>query len=137
MKHSDESIHITGQVTSGQGAGAFFTSQDHYKKNFLEKLGYIPYTGTLKIQVHQDTVPQLLQKQKGTTIEGFHTENTFLGKVKCFTGTLRKAHRGQDCTVILPEKSTYTTILEIIAPINLRKDLDLTDGDTVEITIKA
>ena len=43
---------------------------------------------------------------------------------------------GVNCAIILPEVPGYPEdVLEIIAPVNLRKKLGLKDGDTVEIKV--
>jgi riboflavin kinase len=43
---------------------------------------------------------------------------------------------GVNCAIIIPEVPDYPEdMLEIIAPINLRKKLGLKDGDTVEVKV--
>ena len=136
MNQSNTKIHIKGHITSGKGKGEFFISQEQYRKQFLEKLGYLPYSGTLNILLKQDETRKFLQKIKGITIHGFQIEKKTFGKVKCIEGTIKKKEETQNINLLIPEKSDYTNIIEIIAPLNLRKKLELNDGDEIEVIIK-
>ena len=53
-------------------------------------------------------------------------------------GLVFKARINQaDCAVVLPQVEGYPrNLLEIIAPMNLRKQLRLEDGDEVEVTVR-
>ena len=56
----------------------------------------------------------------------------------CCRGLLFKArlHATVECAVVIPKVQNYPNdVLEIIAPVNLRNRLDLSDGDTVELEI--
>src|SRR5579884_1631389 len=44
---SSEAIHFEGNVVQGMGEGAYYLSLEGYRRQFLEKLGYEPYPGTL------------------------------------------------------------------------------------------
>jgi riboflavin kinase len=41
------------------------------------------------------------------------------------------------CAIIRPDRSSYPlNLVEIIAPVNLRKTLGIKDGDEVEVTLE-
>ena len=113
MNQSNTKIHIKGHITSGKGKGEFFVSQEQYRKQFREKLGYLPYSGTLNILVKQDETRSVLEKIKGIKINGFQIEKKTFGKVKCIEGTIKKGEETQHMNLLIPEKSDYTNILEI------------------------
>ena len=136
MNRSNTKLHIKGKIASGKGKGAYFISQKQYKKQFKEQLGDFPFHGTLNITVQTDETRSLLNKIKGVTINGFQTEKKKFGNVKCIKGTIKKEQETQNIIIIIPEKSGYTDTLEIIAPINLRKELKLNNGDNVEIIVR-
>ena len=45
---------IKGTVSSGLNKASNFMNKDVYKKQYLEKLGFIPYIGTLNIKLNND-----------------------------------------------------------------------------------
>lgn len=62
---------------------------------------------------------------------GFEGNGKKFGAVKCFTCSINDEVRG---AVVVPEKSHYNNIMEIISDRNLRKTLSLSDGDEVYIS---
>ena len=42
---------ITGTLFSGLGEGAYYISLPGYKKQFISKLGFKPYPGTLNLKI--------------------------------------------------------------------------------------
>ena len=44
--------------------------------------------------------------------------------------------RNIDCAIIVPERSHYTDIIEIICQYHLRRTLSLEDGDSVDVKVK-
>ena len=53
ISKSPNSLSITGTITSGMGEGAYYMSMKGYTKQFKVKLGYIPYPGTLNVQLKE------------------------------------------------------------------------------------
>jgi riboflavin kinase len=117
------------------GKGKFFVTQENYKQQFIKKIGYIPYDGTLNIKIKNEDISNILKKTNGTIIKRFREKKRKFGQVKCLPCTLFKDKKMAEGTVVVPEKSLYTDIIEIIAPCNLRKKLNLTDGDIIEIIL--
>jgi len=48
-------IHFKGRIVSGMKEGTYYTSQQGYIRQFQEKLGFIPYPGTLNLEINPST----------------------------------------------------------------------------------
>jgi riboflavin kinase len=120
---------MRGKVSAGIGEGQFYISKDGYKRQFREILGFEPFPGTLNIKLDTLFVPP---EHKAIRIKGFQDEARTFGECRCYKIKLN----GIDATVVRPERSNYPAdLIEVIAPVNLRKALVLEDGALVEITL--
>ena len=122
-----------GVVFSGLGEGAYYISQPGYKKQFVEKLGFEPYAGTLNLRVRKEDQEEvrLLEASPFTLIEGFTNGNRSFGPAKCFQGEIADKVEG---ALIFPVRTHYAgDVVEMISPQYLRKLLHLKDGDKVKI----
>jgi riboflavin kinase len=123
-------LRVKGKIFSGSGEGAKFTEIPWVRKQIAEKLGFIPYPGTLNIKLTEGIVKfKLLKRAKAIEIlpaEGFCRGRCFNAY---FMDTLK-------CAIVIPEVDNYPEdILEVIAPINLREKFKLKDGDMVNVQI--
>ncbi|MEM2273558.1 MAG: DUF120 domain-containing protein [Candidatus Bathyarchaeia archaeon] len=136
FERKPHSIMIEGEVFSGLGEGAYYVSQEGYRKQFIEKLGFDPYPGTLNLKILNGKGMMLraaLDTYPGIEIKGFRNKSRTYGLVKCFLATINDRERG---AVVLASRSHYgKNILEIIAPVCLRDKLGLKDGDKVKVEI--
>ena len=122
-----------GSVFSGLGEGAYYISQEGYTKQFVEKLGFVPYPGTFNIRVrkedHEDV--RLLEASPFILIEGFTNGNRSFGPAKCFQGKIAEKF---PCALISPVRTHYEgDVVEIISTEYLRKALHAKDGDVVKV----
>ena len=126
-------IHLTGKIVSGMGEGRYYTEQNGYINQFKEKLNFIPYPGTLNVEIKhiERNKIRLLKKYNAIIIDEFETNNRTFGGVRCFHATIKDT----DGAIVLPLRSHYSNILEFISPHFLREKLDLRDGDEVKIVI--
>ena len=71
---SDASVHLQGLVTSGMGEGRHYITLPGYMEQFIERLGYEPFAGTLNLELTEDSVRKRarLGALEPITIEG-HT----------------------------------------------------------------
>lgn len=129
----DERISLSGTVQSGLGEGRYYISRKYYISQFQEKLGFIPYLGTLNMKINPafESPLRRLRSTPGIRIDGFQTEDRTFGPVKVFNAQVN----GQKCAVIFPERSVYTDVVEIISEKYLRGEFNLNDGDTVNILV--
>lgn len=126
-------IVFNGRVVSGIGEGKYYTEQNGYAEQFKDKLGFIPFPGTLNVEIEtvEKNKLKLLKDSKVININEFKTKNRTFGPVKCFKAKIN----GVDGAIVLPLRTHYSNILELISQYYLRKKLNLKDGDCVEIVI--
>ena len=130
----EERIVISGRVMSGMGEGSYYMSLEDYRRQFVEKLGFNPYPGTLNLKIPKEQMyfRKMLDEEDGIIISGFVSENRTFGDVKAF----RCRIDGIEGAVVLPARSHYQAdVLEVIAPVKLRERLNLKDGDVVEVEV--
>ncbi len=127
-------MKLEGTVQSGLGEGRYYISRKGYIIQFQEKLGFIPYLGTLNLKIKPGSELSLrkLRSMDGIHIDGFTTDDRTYGPVKIFLCTVS----GIKCGIIFPERSVYSDVMEIISTEYLREKLGIADGGdlTVEVT---
>jgi len=130
------SVTLEGTVFTGLGEGAYYIVKDYYRKQFIEKLGFDPYPGTLNLRLTSDydiKTRNELEAYPAIEIEGFKNEDRTFGLVKCYPVIVENNIKGALITAL---RSHYdVTVLEIISPICLRKQLKLKDGNKVKIDV--
>jgi riboflavin kinase len=120
-----------GKVFSGNGEGAEFIKLPWVSKQIAEKLGFIPYTGTLNIKLTAQSVVIKNSLMNARAIEispikGFCRGRCFRA---CFIHDLK-------CAIIIPEIENYPEdVIEVVASVNLREKFKLKDNDMVEVRI--
>jgi riboflavin kinase len=126
-------INIRGEVASGMGEGGYYICQDGYLKQFETKLGFIPFQGTFNVRIYPEEIGKLdiIRSTSGILIEGFTNEGRSFGNVIAYKAKIHNIN----CAIIVPERSHYVDILEIIAPCSMRRTLSLSDGDRVDVKV--
>lgn len=124
-------MKIEGTVTTGLGKGAFFLSKDFYKNALNKRCGFIPFPGTLNIIIPEDYLDEINDiKENCKNI--IKPEGDF-GAVKYITAILNNEIKG---AIVFPAKTVHEeNYLEFIAPMKLRDELDLEDGNKVTLEI--
>ncbi|HID43213.1 MAG TPA: DUF120 domain-containing protein [Archaeoglobaceae archaeon] len=129
-----ENIIITGKAMSGVGEGRYYVSLEGYRKQFIDKLNFDPYPGTLNLKLNKEQLyfRRRLDEEDGIKIEGFSTKDRTFGEVKAF----RCRINGIEGAVVLPQRTHYPPdVLEVIAPVRIRDVLEIKDGDTVNVEV--
>ena len=126
-------VIFKGCIISGMGEGKYYTEQSGYVNQFKTKLGFVPFPGTLNVKIDyiERNKIRLLKNYGGIIIDEFTTKNRTFGRVLCFKATINNI-KG---SIVLPRRSHYSNVLEIISEHHLRKKLNLKDGDIVEVII--
>jgi riboflavin kinase len=122
-----------GSLFSGLGEGAYYMSQDGYRRQFVEKLGFSPYPGTFNLRVRKEDQEEvrLLEASPFILIEGFTNGNRSFGPAKCFQAKIADKIT---CALISPVRTHYEgDVVEIISSEYLRKALHAKDGDVVKV----
>jgi riboflavin kinase len=130
------SITLEGVVFTGLGEGSYYISKGPYKKQFIEKLGFEPYPGTLNLKLTTDydiKTRSELEAYPAIEIEGFKNEDRTFGPVKCYPAIIENEVRG---ALVLALRSHYdASVVEVIAPVFLRKHLKLKDGHKTKVEV--
>jgi len=130
------SVTLEGTVFTGLGEGAYYITKEIYKKQFTEKLGFEPYPGTLNLKLSTDydiKTRMELEAYPAVEIKGFQNEDRTFGLVKCYPAIIGNKVKGALITAL---RSHYdASVLEIIAPVCLRKALCLKDGNKVKVEV--
>ena len=125
---------MCGTVTSGLGEGAYYIGLEPYCVQFQKHLGFRPYPGTLNIQLTPagTKIRKSLHSSRMIAISGFEFSGRTFGEVLCYPCTIEHV----SCSIVTPGRSHYPdSLVEIIAPKNLRETFSLTDGDEVSVHI--
>ncbi len=125
---------ICGRVITGKGEGRFYIAREEYSRQFQKAFGFVPFSGTLNLLLMGRDYKkfQMLREKEGIKIVGFEKDGKRFGEVKCFNCILNKMVRG---IIIIPEKSEYRNIMEVVSDKNLRDELSLTDEDLVDVSV--
>ncbi len=130
------SVTIEGILFSGLGEGAYYVTKERYRKQFMERLGFDPYPGTLNLKLTTEYDVQTrseLESYPAIEVQGFKDESRTFGPVKCYPAVINNKVKG---AIVCAMRSHYnTSVLEIIAPIFLRGRLKLKDGNKVKVEI--
>jgi riboflavin kinase len=130
------SLTLEGTLFTGLGEGAYYVTKEGYRKQFIEKLGFDPYPGTLNLKLTTEydikTLSEL-EAYPAVELEGFEDESRTFGPVKCYPAIINNKAKG---AAIYALRSHYgSSVLEIVSPYCLRKLLKLKDGHKVKVEI--
>ncbi len=103
----------------------------------LEKLGYIPFPGTLNLRLSAPSDirhRKKLRDNKGVRIEPFKHKGERFSGLNCFEGEMN----GVRVNLLIVEITHYDdSVMELISPVYLRGELSLRDGDRADVTIRS
>ncbi len=130
----DKNWVLIGKVVSGVKQAAFFTQLDWVQEQCMEKLGFRPYPGTLNLELSEESLPIIdaLQKEEGVTL--IPPDPKF-----CIAKALPVSSGEASGAIIIPSEDVKVhgkNIVEIMAPIMLKKALDVKDGDSLTFIVK-
>ena len=127
-------VNLQGVVRTGMGQGGYYICQKPYMDQFDGKLGFRPFEGTLNIEVDKSDLGKLdlVRNSGGCVIDGFTAGGRSFGKVTAYKAKIRNI----ECAIVIPERSHYTNIIEIVCQYHLRRTLSLGDGDRLEVKVE-
>ena len=128
-------LALEGAVFSGLSEGSYYMGLEGYRRQFRSKLGFDPFPGTLNLRVAKDSMTKRkeLDGYHFIAIDGFADKDRTYGGARCYPVTVQDKVKG---AIVVPIRAHYQEdVIEIIAPQNLRKLLQLQDGDLVDVTV--
>lgn len=121
---------ISGAIARGLGEGAYFMSMQHYQKEIKKKLGFNAYPGTLNLKISKKQRGNL-KKLAPIKISGFRQKDKEYGGADCYRANIN----GINGAIIIPHLTKHKDILEFIAPVHLKSELKLKDGDKIKVEL--
>jgi len=129
-------LEFQGIAISGMGEGAYYMSMDGYKNQFVKKLGYTPFPGTLNIKledrVYVDAKKEL-DRYPGVFIDGFSDGKRTYGWAKCYNAIINDKVSG--ALLIIERTHHGDSVIEVIAPVKIKDIVKIKDGDKVNIKV--
>ena len=129
-----DTVELVGEVVSGMGEGEYYITLDGYVDQFVERLGYEPFAGTLNVSLDDESTRRAaLENADGIPIDEWENEDRTFGAATCYEASVG----GVDAHVIRPHRSHYPDdTLEVIAPVKLRDELGIDYGDEVTVEVR-
>jgi riboflavin kinase len=138
LESAPSTIDFEGIVVSGMGEGAYYMSLAGYKKQFLDKLGYEPYPGTLNIRLSDPvymTARRELGRHPSIFVDGFSDGTRTYGWVKCYRASINGTV--DNAAVLVLERTHYDdSMLEVIAPMSIKEAAGIKNGDKVKVQVR-
>jgi riboflavin kinase, archaea type len=124
-------MKVKGKVVTGLGESGKFLAIDWVEKQLCEKFGFSSFPGTLNVMVEDAGVQKML-KEKATE-RLIHQSEGFCDAV-LFKVLVSGVY---ECGVVIPLVPGYDgRLLEIVAPVHLKKALAIDDGDEVVLDLR-
>lgn len=123
-------MRIEGEVFTGRGEGAEYIGIPPYQRKIEEITGFRPFPGTLNLYVDPEKVEALREEGEPEVIEEFSYNGMNCSRLEVYSVTIN----GAEAAYIDIEITDHgENVMELVAPKYLRDELDLKDGDRVEI----
>ena len=123
--------NISGVIVRGLGEGTYFMSMQHYQKEIKKKLGFMAYPGTLNIKLSKK-LNNSLNDSKKILIEGFTKGDKTFGGIDCYKAAVKNINGA----VIIPHMTKHRDVIEFIAPVHVKTELKLKDGNKIKVELK-
>jgi len=131
-----EQRSIYGTVFSGLGEGKYYISKHGYREQFIKKLGFSPYPGTLNLYLSFDEnkkLEKILLEKEYILLKGFRDENRSFGDVKCYRVIVEERVEG---ALLKPFRTHHMpNVVEIVSKEFLRKKFNINDGSIVSFFV--
>ncbi|RAP52827.1 MAG: hypothetical protein BZ138_02315 [Methanosphaera sp. rholeuAM270] len=127
-------MKFEGKVTSGLRKAGGFIQKEVYQEQYLDKLGFKPYPGTLNIKLNKGVDINIKKKyeKRLKIIEG----NNELGDVYFLMASISNDKTTTNGAILFPTKTVHKfDTLEFVSEEKLRDSMKLNDDSKVVISI--
>ena len=121
---------INGIIARGLGEGTYFMSMHHYQQEIKKRLGFRAYPGTLNLKVSRSQ-RNSFKKINPIKIDGFKKNNKIFGGADCYKAKIKNIHG----SVIVPHLTKHKNVIEFIAPVHIKSELKIKDGDKIKLEL--
>ena len=130
-------MEIYCTVASGLGEGGKFVSMPEYNRAFTDKLGFVPFPGTLNLLPEGDgkAINKNVMEKAMNVISSFDRDGNHYGGLWASKCQIVMGLATMQCYVVVPEIDKHRGVLEIVAPFCIRTSYDLKDGDRVKLVM--
>lgn len=117
-------------MKTGLEKGRLYLSMPEYRQRIKKITKFKPFKGTLNLEVKERELEQFLSELRERKIEGFEKGNSVYGSLCLYLVSCNE----EKAAIIIPKKTEHpSNIIEVIAPVKLRKELNLKNGDIVKL----
>ena len=138
VEEKGRDIVFKGRVFRGLGEGAYYIGLEGYLQQFVKVLGFDPYPGTFNVKLEspiQMEQKRELRSREGLRIQGFENGTRTYGGARCYRSLVNGKY---PAAILVIDRTHYDdSVMEIISPVNFRKDLGIKEGDEVTVTVSA
>lgn len=126
-------IELEGRLCGGMGEGALFTQLDWVVREIRKKLGFAPYPGTFNLLMTGPAWADARCRMRQAAGIAIEPPGGFCA-AKCFPVVINDRIEG---AAVMPDVADYPDDkFEILAPVGVRQELDLRDGDAVRLRVE-
>ncbi len=127
---------LAGRLTTGIGQGKHFTTLEWVRQQFMDKLGFDPFPGTINLIVGDSESMAVWIRLKATP--GVRINHPGDGPHDCEARCYPVSIEGQiDGAIVLPEVEGYSPAqVEVTAAQVLREVFGIEDGDLLTLQIQ-
>ncbi|MDO9535619.1 MAG: HAD-IA family hydrolase [Bacillota bacterium] len=124
---------IMGEIVSGRGEAKGFMEISWVREQCFEKAGFEPFSGTLNLKVSPEDFNffRRISSSRGERLIPPPEEGDF-----CEARLLKVRANGVVSALLFPMVDNYySDILEIVAPVGLKRHLRLSDNDQLQLSV--
>lgn len=124
---------LQGRVVAGSQTAAHFTQLDWVQQQCREKLGFAPFPGTLNLIIDRDCFSILADIRSAGAIPLIPDGND-----GCAGKVLPVSIGGIRGAIVMPDPKVNVharNVVEVIAPVGLRKSLGLADDQLITVYV--
>lgn len=118
-------------IFSDLGEGSYFMALDWVQRALRERLGFSPYPATLNLRLDREEISRWRGIRNGAVSVEIPSPEPGFCAARCFPVEIGGKVRG---AVIVPGVADYPEDkIEVIAPVRLKDELEVEDGDRITL----